>query len=368
MNGIRVLALTTYPDHAAATRFRVVQYAPLLAEHGVRLDVRPFLSNRAFATFYDRRRLAGTVAGIAAGMARRVADLAHLGRYDVAFVQREAAPVGPPVVEWLAQRRLPLVLDLDDPVYIERVSEIYGALAAAVKWSGKTTSLLQWATAVVCGNPAIAAHVERFGKPATVLPTIVDVASFTPPASRASGEPVLGWIGSHSTLRYLRTLIPALERVARLHRFRVRIVGGGAEAADVKIAGVEVEALPWVLEREIAHLQSFDLAVYPIVPDPWAEGKSGLKAIQYLSCGVPYVASPVGVVGQIGTPGRTHLEATSDDEWVAALSRLLGDAEAREAMGREGRRWAVEHYSTRAAAATLAGVLRGAASKRNSRP
>lgn len=353
---LRVLALETYPRLAAATRYRVLQYAPLLEEQGIVLDVRPFLSDRVFAGMYDRRNGLRTGAGIVAGMARRLRDVLSLAGYDAVFVQREAALVGPPLVEWLAQRRMPFVLDLDDATYIDRHSEVFGSLATLLKWPGKTDHLIRWAAHVVCGNPTIAEYVRGRGKPATVLPTMVDVDVFTPRPVRTEGELVVGWIGSHSTFPYLRTLLPVFRRLAKSHRFRLRVVGAGTTLLSEE--GLPVESLPWDLHREVEDLRSFDIAVYPIVEDAWATAKSGFKAIQYLSCGVPYVASPVGVVKEIGTPGVTHFEAVTDDEWHAALSQLLTSAALRERMGKAGRAYAVAHYSTRAAASELSRILR----------
>ena len=147
-----------------------------------------------------------------------------------------------------------------------------------------------------------------------------------------------------------------LRRLAEVHRFRLRLVGAGT--TEPPLDGLAVDMQPWRLDRELADLQSFDVAVYPIVAEAWAEGKSGFKAIQYLSCGIPYVASPVGVVAQIGVPGATHLEARTEDEWFAALSSLLTNARARLEMGQRGRAYAVEHYSIPRAAALLAQVFR----------
>ncbi len=353
---LRVLALATYPELAAVTRHRILQFVPALADAGVAMDVHPFLSNRVFTGLYDRRRAWMSAAGIAAGLGRRVGDVLRLGRYDVVFVQREAALVGPPVVEYLAQRRLPLVLDLDDATYLDRPSDVFGRLAGAVKWRGKTNHLIRWARHVVCGNPGIAAHIARFDVPTTVIPTMVDVTRAVPRTARPPGELVLGWIGSHSTFPYFRTLLPVLRRLAEVHRFRLRLVGAGT--TEPPLDGLAVDMQPWRLDRELADLQSFDVAVYPIVAEAWAEGKSGFKAIQYLSCGIPYVASPVGVVAQIGVPGATHLEARTEDEWFAALSSLLTNARARLEMGQRGRAYAVEHYSIPRAAALLAQVFR----------
>jgi hypothetical protein len=78
----------------------------------------------------------------------------------------------------------------------------------------------------------------------------------------------------------------------------LKVIGSGR--AKIEIPGVEVENCEWALEREIEDLQSFDVGLYPIVNDAWAVGKSGFKAIQYMSVGVPYVVSPVGACAEIG--------------------------------------------------------------------
>ena len=359
---LRVLAVATYPRLAAATRYRLLQYVPLLAERDVSVDVRTFLTDRIFAGLYDRRRALQTTAGILAGVGRRVSDAFRLRSYDLVFVQREAALIGPAVFEWLAHRSLPMVLDLDDSTYIERPSELFGAFAHYLKFHGKTARMIPWADHVVCGSPTVAAHVAERGVPTTILPTIVDVDVFAPRVVQRTNDPlVIGWMGTHSTYGYLRTLLPVLRSLAARHRFLLRVVGAGRE--DV-IEGVDTEFLPWDLQREVSDLQGFDIALYPIIPDAWAEGKSGFKSIQYLSCGLPFVATPVGVVSEIGIAGETHFEARTEEEWELALSRLLVDAGLRRRMGEAGRRYAVEHYSTRWSAVVLARIFQDVVTNR----
>jgi glycosyltransferase involved in cell wall biosynthesis len=353
---LRVLALATYPELGASTRYRILQYVPLLADEGIALDVKPFLSNATFAGLYDKHRRARSAIGVLAGIGRRTLDALRLGSYDLVFVQREAALVGPPVFEWLARRRVPLVLDLDDATYLDRRSDVYGPLVDAAKWPGKARRLIDWADHVVCGNPEIAAYVVGQRIPATVIPTVVDVDRYVPRPSRPAGDLVIGWIGTHSTFVYFRTLLPALRRLAATHRFTVGIVGAGA--GEAPLDGLVADMRPWRLDRELDDLHSFDIGVYPIVAEQWALGKSGFKAVLYMACGIPYVASPVGVVAQMGIPGVTHFEARTEDEWVAALSRLLSDADLRTAMARQARAYAVEQFSIRRSAKMLGDVFR----------
>jgi glycosyltransferase involved in cell wall biosynthesis len=358
---MRVLALCSFPEVAAATRFRLLQLRPELARGGIDLEVRPFLDEQAFAELYDRAAWRSTARRLAAAAARRAADVVRGGAADVVLVQREAMLFGPPVVEWVlsAARRLPLVLDLDDSTWVSYRSPTYGRLAQILKWPGKTDWLIRRAQVVTCGNREIAGHAAALGATTRIVPTVVDTDRYAPVAARQAGVPTVGWIGSHSTYPYLAGLFPALASAAERIPFRLLVVGAGQ--AVPPIAGVEVEAREWRLAREVADFRSLDVGLYPIGGDEWSAGKSGLKAIEYMAVGIPYVASPVGAAGELGEPGATHLLASSPQEWCDALVRLLGDAALRQEMGGAGRRHVLARYTLGHAAGELAAALREAA-------
>jgi glycosyltransferase involved in cell wall biosynthesis len=359
---MNVLAVATYPVKAASTRLRIAQFVPLLAAHGIRVSLSPFLTPDAFERLYDRRRWIANAFSIAGAVLLRLLQVPRLVFTDVLFVQREAMLVGPPVFEWLARRvfRCPLVLDLDDATFLDQESPVYGRLASVLKWRGKTNRLIDYADLVICGSEVTAAHVRGRGKRAVIMPTVVDTDLFRPLPQSPNEVPLIGWVGTHSTWPYFERLVPVLERLAETHRFRVRLVGGSRD--PVTIRGVEVENLRWDLVREVDDFRNLDIGVYPLPHgDRWVEGKSGLKAIEYLAVGVPYVASPVGIVTTIGEPGRTHLLATTDEEWYEALSLLLRDAGARRAMGAAGREYALAHFRIDDFASRIEAQLRDAA-------
>ena len=128
----------------------------------------------------------------------------------------------------------------------------------------------------------------------------------------------------------------------------------------MRVPGVEVDCRPWRLGSETDDFCALDVGVYPIVDDEWSAGKSGFKAVQYMACGVPFVMSPVGVCATMGVAGETHFLATTDDEWLDALRRLLAGAELRRRMGQAGRAYAEAHFSMEAQAEALASILRAA--------
>ncbi len=361
---MKVLALASYPVEAAATRYRLYQFVDALAERGIELTIRPLFDSTLFANLYRRNALPRTVAGLIKAGILRFGDVFAARNADVILVQREAMIFGPAVIEWLSSRLSgrPLVLDLDDATYVPYTSPTYGRLGKTLKWFSKTDDLIRWASVVTCGNRAIAEYVSSRGRPARIIPTVVDTNVFRPSENPRPSRPLIGWIGTHSTFPYLRSLFPVLQKLALEHEFRLRIVGAGA--SEIQLPGVEIENLDWKLDREVVDFQSCDIGLYPIVTtmyaDEWAAGKSGFKAIQYMAVGVPYVATPVGATREIGEVGVTHFCATTDEEWYANLAKLLRSSELRQRMGAAGRQHAIENYGLPAQADKLAAALKEA--------
>jgi glycosyltransferase involved in cell wall biosynthesis len=355
---LRVLALASYPLEAASSRYRIVQFIGPLAARGIDVTFSPFLDAGLFAALYKPGKLLSRLPALAFRTFARIGAVIRALRADVVFVQREAMLFGPPLIEWIAVRilRRPLILDLDDATWVPYTSPVYGRLATLLKWPAKTNRLIRWAHAVTCGSPNIAAHARTLGATAMVLPTTVDTRIFQPRASSPPGIPVVGWIGTHSTYPYLERLFPMFEKLRRETAFRLMITGSGRTRID--IPGVETDSRPWRLESEIADFQSLDVGLYPIAEDEWSAGKSGLKAVQYMACGVPFVMSPVGVCATMGVAGETHFAARTDDDWYEFLRRLLMDDGLRKHMGASGRAFAETHYDVATNADVLAALIR----------
>lgn len=346
---LRVLALASYPIESASSRYRITQFIEPLTARGIDVTFSPFLDSALFADLYEPRRLFQRLPRLGLATLRRLGTIVRAARADVVFVQREAMLFGPPVLEWFVARvlRRRMILDLDDATYLTYRSPVYGRLATWMKWPGKTDRLIRWASIVTCGNPNIAADVCARGGEAIVVPTVVDTRLFRP-WKTSNDELVIGWIGTHSTYPFLERLMPLFEQLAREHRFRLTIIGSGRADADTR---------SWNMDSEAKDFRSFDIGVYPLTDDEWNARKSALKAVQYMASAVPFVMSPVGICATMGVPGETHLLATTDEEWLTALRRLLTDAGLRARMGKAGRKVAEEQYSVDAAADVLAKVL-----------
>jgi glycosyltransferase involved in cell wall biosynthesis len=355
---MKVFAVASYPVEAAATRYRVIQYIPHLQKLGIEVSFSPFVRSNAFLHLYDRSQRARTAMSLMAGVARRTVEVARLKGADVVFIQREAMLFGPPLFERIAAARLPIVLDLDDPTYLGSVYSVYGGAVAALRWRSKGDTLLRLADVVLCGNDQIAAYVREKGGEARMVPTIVDPEVFKPGAEAKRAVPVIGWIGTQATYTYVENLYPVLERLRKKHDFVFRAIGSDRPAPS--IPGLQATSERWDLAREIDDFRSIDIGLYPLVDEEYARGKSGFKAIQYMSMGIPFVMSPVGICATIGEPGGSHLLASTDAEWYEALDRLLSDLKLRNEMGARGRQHVLQNYSVARNAESIAQALRDA--------
>ena len=338
-----LLALVPAPIVAAATRYRLHQFAPALHAAGVELVLRPFLDDSGFDLLYRPGHTLTKVQVAARALANRVLDLVRAVDADAVLVHREAALIGPPVWEWIASRilRRPLIFDLDDAVWVPYVSPTYGALLSRlVKMPGKTDWTLKAATEVIAGNPYVARYSGRFCPRITVIPTVVDTTVFTP-SSSVNSVPVLGWIGTHSSAPYLKQVIPALRQLAQRYSFKLKLVGGEADTS-----GIPTEIQPWSIDREVEQFQSLDIGLYPLTDGSWSVGKSGFKAVQYMACAKAVVASPVGVTSEIVQQGKTGYLVGSDREWFEALETLICSPTLRTTMGNAGRIAAESLWST----------------------
>jgi glycosyltransferase involved in cell wall biosynthesis len=76
-----------------------------------------------------------------------------------------------------------------------------------------------------------------------------------------------------------------------------------------------------------------------------------------MACGLPVVASPVGVNAEIVEQGKNGYLASSHEKWVSALNRLRDAAENRRAMGMAGRDKVEKCYSLQVTAPRLVELL-----------
>lgn len=357
---VRVLAIGTNPETGASTRFRVIQWAPYLERAGFTLSLDAFYSPAAADVLYRRGRHVAKLAHFIAGTVRRFGSLVRAPREaDLLLVHREAFPLGRRVFFSRLQKFPgPIVYDYDDAMFLPQRQD--RGILARLEELETPKRIMGLSQMVLAGNRFLANYAERYAKRVMVLATCIDTEKFRPSERpRTSDRCVVGWIGSHSTAKYLRSLESVIERAAARHRLRLYVVGSSDHQP---FGGADVRYATWSLGREVEDFANCDIGIYPLWDDPWTRGKCGFKAIQFMACGVPVVAAAVGVNREIIEDGVNGFLASTESEWEEKLGWLLTDPRLREKLGQAGRRTIEERYSLNAHAPTLISALREAVS------
>ena len=336
--------LCPYPQGGAPSqRFRYEQYLSHLTRQGIAYTIYPFLDAHTHRILYRPGHSVQKASGILRGFLRRIIHLIRASRASYVFIHREATPLGPPWVEWVLAKvtRQKIIYDFDDAIWLADLSQV-NTFVSFIKWRGNVSSLCRWSYRVSAGNYYLAEFAQQHASRVVVNPTTIDTEyHHNQLQDQATAKPVVGWTGSHSTLKYLEPLVPILQQLEQKHRFQLLVIAD--RPPPVSLASLEF--VPWQLDTEIDDLLRMHIGLMPLPDDPWAQGKCGFKALQYLALGIPALVSPVGVNARIVEHGVEGFHCVTEEDWYRYLAELLTDTSRRTHMGQAGRKKVVDHYS-----------------------
>jgi glycosyltransferase involved in cell wall biosynthesis len=354
----KILFIVPYPfNKAPSQRLKFEQYYPAMREQGYELELAPFMSETLWRIAYVPGKTVMKILLTLVAYLRRMALLLRLPFCDIVYVHLFVTPFGPPFFEYLVRKlSRKVIYDIDDLVFLGKSSDANAAIRF-LKGASKPVFLIRHADHVITCTPYLDAFARKHNLRTTDISSTIDTARYTlADTCRNNQDVVLGWSGSHSTSKYLGLLARALLQLRRLTPFKLKVMGD----AGFRLPGIEVEAIAWSEEAELPFLRSLDIGLYPLpLDEEWVNGKSGLKALQYMAVGLPVVASDAGCTSRVVAHGKTGYLVKTMDEWTAALLELIGNPLLRRSMGEQGRRIVEESYSVNANKQLYLDILAG---------
>ncbi len=358
---MKILFIVPYPTgEAPSQRFRFEQYFNSLSNKGYTYHISSFLTISNWKLFYKPGYAIKKLTALLQGFATRVLDCFKALRYDFVFIHREASPIGPPIFEWVIAKilRKKIIYDFDDAIWLtDKLNE--GNIEKLVRWRSKVSSICKWSYRISCGNAYLADYAKRFNNNVIINPTTIDTELVHNPKNlKKSTVPnetnlqlnekpsvVIGWTGSHSTLKYLESLEEVLIKI-ELKYVQVSFVVIADRKPEMKLR--RLNFIPWDKDSEAEDLYKLDVGIMPLPDDEWTKGKCGFKALQYMALGIPPVASPIGVNINIIQHGMNGYLAKTNEEWLHALTELIEQQELREKLGNEAIKTIKKYYSVNA--------------------
>lgn len=339
-----VLFLFPYPLYEAPSqRFRFVQYLNLLKQQGHYIETYSYLSPQAWEILYKPGNFFLKFLQIMRGYMGRLILLPKIRKFDYVFIHREAAPLGPPLIEFLIAKvlRKKIIYDFDDAIWLPNFSN-NNRFFSFLKWYSNSRVICKWAYKVSCGNAYLCQFAKQYNTQVVYNPTTIDTENYHNQISQPNKKKfVIGWTGSHSTTRYLYDLVPVLKELEQKYDFELQVISD--IPPDLEL--LSFKFIQWNKDREISDLLNFSIGIMPLKDDPWAQGKCGFKALQYMALGIPALVSPVGVNVQIVDDGINGYICTHANDWKTAIEKLINNHDLLIEISKNTRKKIVDHYS-----------------------
>ena len=358
---IRVLLLTKHTRRGASSRMRFLQFLSPLEKRGFVFDECPFFSDEAHLDKRYEKGGIGRSAVIKAYLGRFRA-LCQVRRHDVVWLQAEALPYLPSWADSLLSiQGRPIVVDYDDAIFHQYDSANSKLIRKVL--GGKIKSIMRTVDTVVVGNSYLGEYASRAGADRIIeIPTVIDASRYESVPRTHSASPVIGWIGTPVTAKFVRKIIPALENVMEKTGAGVTLIGAGDEISDA-FKTHKPNIVEWSEKTETEELAKIDLGLMPLNLTKFDLGKCGYKLIQYMASGAAVLAtdSPANrAIVNRSHSGRILPEAASPAEWSNVIVEMLADRRALKKMGESGRIATKEVYSLNAQVERVENLLRAA--------
>jgi glycosyltransferase involved in cell wall biosynthesis len=320
---VKVLFITQKKD-APSTKWRLLQFVPHLEKAGVTVAVEE----------------------MPAGLVARLSQAKRAGGFDVTVLQKRLLPKL--ILNRLRKNAKALVFEFDDVVTLKRSDE--GTIRESPTKDRRFRRTVRVSDAVITTNETLAEHARRMGADpgrVHVLPTVIDLARWEPrPPSADPTEVTIGWMGTPANLASVEIVRAPLVRLCRRYeKLKVKVVCESSLALE----GVRLIHTPFSAAYEVSDVRSFDIAIAPLVEDPWTRGKLSTKLLAYFGAGLPVVASDVNANRLYIKDGENGFLVGTLGQWEEKLARLIDDPELRRKVGAKARESAEKEFSLTAA-------------------
>jgi len=363
---MKILIFSRYDFSQASTRVRFLQYFPFLKEEGFDVQIFPIIKNNGIS---GRKNIFFLVQSRLKSFYRVGKRLfMEKGKKTLILIHTELFPFLPFWLEYgymLLLGKRNYVIEFDD-AWFHRYDANKSWLVRMCL-GRKIYSLMRHSVLVIAGNQYIADHAKFSGaKHVEIIPTVVDFEKYKryllvskekqtisstsleitqlKDPSFHKNRPIIGWIGSPATTKFLVDIKNVIKWFD--HYEIANFVAFGADPNQLK--DLPIKVIPWQEHLELEILYQFDIGIMPLTDSLFERGKCGYKLIQYMACGLPVVASPVGVNKSIVVPNETGYFASTDEDWIKYLTALSNNFDLRKRLGTNGQTRAEIYYSLKA--------------------
>ncbi len=333
-----IIYFTKYTSQGASSRLRSYQYEKYLNARGYNVTYYPLFDNEYLKRIYNKKKIG--IGFILYYYLKRFYHLFKVRRSDQVVIEKELFPYLPAWAEITFKRLgIDYIVDYDDAIFHNY--DLNDNIFIRLFLSNKIDKVMRFSKCVFAGNSYLAKRSRTSAAKKTILlPTVIDLDKYKQKTYTNKDQFILGWIGSPTTFKYVKKLIPVFLRLHEKYpHFKVNIIGAKTNALQENY----INFIPWSKSTETEEIKKFTVGIMPLENTPWELGKCSYKLIQYMGCGIAVLASPVGMNKDVVIEGYNGT-FVFEDNWFDAIEQYIIEPAMAKVQGGHGRLLVEKRY------------------------
>lgn len=323
----KILILTFGNEECASTKYRLHQYKNFLREDKILVDHYP---------------------------AKTFSDFAKIVDYNLVILQKAILPVKK--LKKIAKLSERFIYDVDDRIWLRPFKK--HSFFSKIRINYRMQKICQSADICMVANDLIAKDIIEFGGKPIIIPMALDGKTWFP-KRKTNKQIVIGWTGAPSNLRFLERILPSIKITLKTNNNVKFVIHCGK---NPYFQDIDYEYIGFYAGKEQEVVRSFDIGLLPLPQnDPFTDGKSPIKGIQYIASGVVVVAtkttSAINLLGGQNNEAEFVKYAETIDDWAKILSQLSRNPNGLTHMVKTGRDYFESNYDSVKTYKLLLGVL-----------
>lgn len=338
----KILVICPYPrDVQAGQRIKFEPHFNEIHNKKCKITYSPFMNIKMWNILYKDGYFFKKFIYTLFGYLKRIKDIFFLYKYDTVYIFLWVTPFGGFLFEFIYRiLSKTIVYDIEDNIL---KNESNNKININLRSTSKIKYLVKNSDKIICSSPNLKSKCSLISKKNNCffIPPSLNLQRYIPKKNYLNSILTIGWTGTFSSKKYLDIVLPILEKLSKIRKFKFVIISN----FHFDSKNLKIDFIKWNKKTEINDLNNFDIGIYPLTNDDWILGKSGLKAMQYMALGIPSISSNFGNVTNFIDNYNNGILVNDEKEWYNALLYLLDNPDIRKQIGINGRETIKNNFS-----------------------
>jgi len=342
-----ILVVCPFPSGVqAGQRLKYEQFFKYFNESGFSITISSFVNLSTWKIIYKKGFIFNKIISLFSGYFRRLKLYFEIQNYDIVYIFMWVVPYGGNFFERIyLYKAKNSIFDIEDNILIIK-KNVINKFNYYFKSKNKTLYLIKNSDYIIASSPNLKDRCNEISNNnnARYICASIDIDRYKL-TNQYSNEQIItiGWTGTFTSKPYLENIQNIFFELAKIRKYKLLIISD----FNLTMKGIDINCIQWNKDSEIKDLSKIDIGIYPLTSDEnkWADGKSGLKALQYMGMGIPVVASNVGNTKNIISNNYDGILVNNDKEWLMSLTKLIDNPNLRAKLGINGRKKVENNYS-----------------------